>query len=202
MGSGSTNLNERPRLADLIVKAGRVYSMNERRDVFAALAVRDGWIVAASADRDGLDELASEGTQIIDDSELTLLPAFFDIHEHLLDAARNLARVRLEDAHSIDELIALIRERADQACVRRRRAPCGRCGRRPRAWRSSSPSSPASAATLPTSVTTFSRAERSELLAPAPNLGLHRGARRPVIAGATGVDLMGRLRWAPPAGCL
>jgi predicted amidohydrolase YtcJ len=103
-----------PRLADLIVKAGRVYSMNEARDVHAALAVRDGWIVAVSDDRDGLDALASSGTHVVDDPELTLLPAFFDIHEHLLDSARNLARVRLEDAHSMDELIALIRERAER----------------------------------------------------------------------------------------
>ena len=103
-----------PRLADLIVKAARVYSMNAGRDVYAALAIRDGWIVAVSDDRDGLDALASEGTQVLDDPGLTLLPAFFDIHEHLLDSARNLARVRLEDAHSIEELIALVRARAEQ----------------------------------------------------------------------------------------
>ena len=57
-----------PRLADLIVKAGRIYSMNAGRDVHAALAIRDGWIVAVSDDRDGLDTLASEGTQVVDDS--------------------------------------------------------------------------------------------------------------------------------------
>src|SRR5215471_8415839 len=88
--------------------------MSRGRDVHVALAIRDGWIVAVSDDRDGLDALASEGTQVVDDSDLTLLPAFFDIHEHLLDSARNLARVRLEDAHSIDELISLIRGRAEQ----------------------------------------------------------------------------------------
>src|SRR5262245_15179422 len=88
--------------------------MNDERSVYAALAVRDGRIVAASEERDGLDALASAGTRVVDDRELTLLPAFFDIHEHLLDSARNLARVRLEDAHSIDELLALIRERARQ----------------------------------------------------------------------------------------
>jgi len=111
--TGSATNRATPRLADLIVKAGRVYSMNAGRDVHAALAVRDGEIVAVSNERDGLDALASDGTHVIDDPELTLLPAFFDIHEHLLDSARNLARVRLEDAHSIDELIALIRERAE-----------------------------------------------------------------------------------------
>ena len=109
-----TESSSAPRLADLIVKPGRVYSMNGGRDVYAALAIRDGWIVAVSGDRDGLDALASEGTQVVDDPGLTLVPAFFDIHEHLLDSARNLARVRLEDAHSIEELIALVRGRAEQ----------------------------------------------------------------------------------------
>ena len=104
--TGSATNRATPCLADLIVKAGRVYSMNAGRDVHAALAVRDGEIVAVSNERDGLDALASDGTHVIDDPELTLLPAFFDIHEHLLDSARNLARVRLEDAHSMDELIA------------------------------------------------------------------------------------------------
>jgi predicted amidohydrolase YtcJ len=65
--------------------------MNAGRDVQAALAIRDGWIVAVSDDRDGLDALAAESTQVVDDPDLTLLPAFFDIHEHLLDSARNLA---------------------------------------------------------------------------------------------------------------
>ena|SRR5215471_9174202 len=86
-----------PELADLIVKAGRVYSFNEGRDIYGALAVRDGWIVACSEERDGLDQLVSPATRVIGDAELTLLPAFFDIHEHLLDSARNLAPVRLEE---------------------------------------------------------------------------------------------------------
>ena len=101
-----------PVLADLIVKAGRIYSFDENRAVFGAIAVRDGWIVACSEDRDGLDGLASGATRVVDEAGLTVLPAFFDIHEHLLDSARNLARVPLEGAHSIDELVGLIRERA------------------------------------------------------------------------------------------
>jgi hypothetical protein len=82
-----------PRLADLIVKAGCIYAMDERRATFRSLAVSDGRIVAVSEESDGLDALASPGTSVLDDSELTVLPAFFDVHEHLLDSARNLGRV-------------------------------------------------------------------------------------------------------------
>jgi len=101
-----------PRLADLIVRAGRIYAMDERRATFRSLAVRDGRIVAVSEKSDGLDALASSGTSVLNDSELTVLPAFFDVHEHLLDSARNLGGVRLEDARSIPALVALISERA------------------------------------------------------------------------------------------
>jgi predicted amidohydrolase YtcJ len=101
-------------LADLLVKAGRIYAMDERHSTLRSLAVRDGWIVAASDEPDGLNSLASSDTAVLDDPELTVLPAFFDIHEHLLDSARNLGRVRLEDARSMGELVAMIGERAQR----------------------------------------------------------------------------------------
>jgi predicted amidohydrolase YtcJ len=99
-------------LADVIVKASRIHSLTDERATFASLAIRDGWIVAASAEPDGLDGLGGPGTRTVDASGLTLLPAFFDTHEHLLDSARDLARVRLEGARSLAEVVALIRERA------------------------------------------------------------------------------------------
>jgi predicted amidohydrolase YtcJ len=43
---------------------------------------------------------------VLDDQELRVLPAFFETHEHLLDSARNLGRVRLEDARSMNEPVA------------------------------------------------------------------------------------------------
>lgn len=111
----STGSNgDTPRLADLIVKAGRIYAMDERRATFRSLAVRDGWIVAVSEGSDGLDRLASSSTTVLEDPGLTVLPAFFDIHEHLLDSAHNLGRVRLEDAGSIGEVVAMIAARAQR----------------------------------------------------------------------------------------
>jgi predicted amidohydrolase YtcJ len=76
-------------LADLIVKASRIYSMGERRSTFRSLAVRSGWIVAASDEPGGVDALASSET-VLEDPGFTVFPAFFDSHEHLLDSARNL----------------------------------------------------------------------------------------------------------------
>jgi len=45
---------------------------------------------------------------------LTLLPALYDTHNHLLEAARNFTMVPVDQAHSIAEFLDLIRQRAAQ----------------------------------------------------------------------------------------
>jgi predicted amidohydrolase YtcJ len=61
---------------------------------------------------DGLDGLITPGASIIDQPALTLLPAFIDTHNHLLEATRNRALVPVQNAHSPEEFIDLIRNRA------------------------------------------------------------------------------------------
>jgi predicted amidohydrolase YtcJ len=100
------------RLADLILKVGRIHSFGRQQSDRRSIAVRDGTVVAVSDDLDGLDALRSSGTTVVEDPELTLQPAFIDSHEHLLEASRNLARVQAQDARSLEELIAMIAQRA------------------------------------------------------------------------------------------
>ncbi len=116
-----------PRLADLIIRAGTIYSMADDRAVYRAIAVRDEWIVAVSDDPHGLDGLMLSGTQVVDDPGLTVLPALYDTHNHLLEAARNLVLVPADQAHNIAELVDLIRQRAAQT-------PAGQWIRTTNAW--------------------------------------------------------------------
>ena len=53
-----------PRLVDLIIRAGAIYSMAANRKVYRAIALRDEWIVAVSEDPHGLDNLIMAGTQV------------------------------------------------------------------------------------------------------------------------------------------
>jgi predicted amidohydrolase YtcJ len=101
-----------PRLADLIIRAGRIYSMAPDRRVFRALAVRDEWIVAVSEDPHGLDGLIGDGTRVVDDSGLTVLPTFIDTHNHFSHAIRNAHLIEADRANSMAELIELIRQDA------------------------------------------------------------------------------------------
>src|SRR6516165_9083609 len=68
------------RLADVVIRAGAIYSMAPNRTIYRAIALRDERVVAVSADANGLDALIVGGTHVLDDRQLTLLPAFYDTH--------------------------------------------------------------------------------------------------------------------------
>jgi predicted amidohydrolase YtcJ len=88
--------------------------MAEDRKVYRAIAIRDEWIVAVSEDPHGLDGLITAGAHVVDDPELTVIPAFDDTHNHLIFAAQNMSLVPVDRARTLAEFIDLIRQRAAQ----------------------------------------------------------------------------------------
>jgi hypothetical protein len=52
--------------------------------------------VAVSSDLDGLDDLAGSGTAVVGAGDLTLLPAFAESHEHLMEASRDTLLVSVK----------------------------------------------------------------------------------------------------------
>jgi predicted amidohydrolase YtcJ len=98
--------------ADILVRAGRIYSMDEAGRVHRALAVRVNRILAVSAEPDGLDDLIGPVTQIVDSAGLTVIPAFDDTHARLIAAGRAARDVPLDQARYISHCIQLIRARA------------------------------------------------------------------------------------------
>jgi hypothetical protein len=103
---------------EMIVKARRIHVMDAARSVRRAIAIRGEWIVAASAESDGLDGLRGGAhTRVIDARAPHLVPAIFDTHEHLLESARDLALVQADKARSVSNLCGLIRARAAQTAA-------------------------------------------------------------------------------------
>ena len=102
--------------ADIVIKAGGIYSMAETREAdarrFKAMAVRDGRIVALAPGRDDADGLIGEGTVVVDDPGLTVLPTCDDTHTHLLGAGDAVNDVQVAGARNLGEFLDLIRARA------------------------------------------------------------------------------------------
>lgn len=105
-----------PLRLDCLLKAASIHSMTGA--TYRSVGLRGGEIAATSPEPDGLDDLAGRETVVADVGDLTLLPAFADSHEHMMEASRNTLLVPVHNARSISEFTAMVGEAA-------RRAPAG-----------------------------------------------------------------------------
>jgi predicted amidohydrolase YtcJ len=101
--------------ADLLMRAATVRTMDPAAGPTTALAIREGTIVAVAGpddERELFGAWRGPDTVVLDDSGLTVLPAFVDTHNHLMLAARNILGVPVSGARDIPQIVGLIRERA------------------------------------------------------------------------------------------
>src|SRR6516162_8973946 len=102
-----------PLRLDYLIRAGTIHSMTG--ETYRSLGVRSAEIVAVSADLNGLDDLAGGGTAVVEAGDLTLLPAFADSHEHLMEASRNTLLVPVDKARSVAEFTGMVADAARDA---------------------------------------------------------------------------------------
>ena len=95
-----------PLLLDYLIRAGAIHSMTG--GTYRSVGLRGPEIVAVSPDLHGLDDLAGAGTAVVDAGDLTLLPAFADSHEHLMEASRNTLLVPVDKARSVAEFTDMV----------------------------------------------------------------------------------------------
>jgi predicted amidohydrolase YtcJ len=95
-----------PLRLDYLIKAAAIHSMTGQ--TYRAVGLRGAEIAATSAEPDGLDDLAGRSTAVVDAGDLTLLPAFADSHEHLMEASRNTLLVPVDKARSVTEFVGMI----------------------------------------------------------------------------------------------
>ncbi|GAB3891746.1 amidohydrolase [Kibdelosporangium lantanae] len=98
--------------ADLLIRAEAVHTLVPGQAPRRALAVRGDLVMAVSPDPNGLDELTTPRTEILDLPGSTVLPAFDDTHTHLVFAGLSAHDVPVHQASTIAELLDLIRQRA------------------------------------------------------------------------------------------
>lgn len=96
--------------AGLVLKNGFVYTVDGRRTVAAAVAVRDGKIVLVGSDRDAAKYIGS-GTVVIDLRGRMVLPGFIDSHCHpAYGAAHELFDIMFTGLNTVEEYKKAIRD--------------------------------------------------------------------------------------------
>jgi len=89
---------------------GNIYTMKTEGDKCSAFVVDEGKFIYCGSD----EGAKQQGEKVIDLQGATVLPGMIDTHQHLLAYARDLLKLNLRGAGSFQELLALIKERADK----------------------------------------------------------------------------------------
>jgi predicted amidohydrolase YtcJ len=107
-----------PRLAaDLILRNGRIHTLDARSSIASALAIRDGRILAVGSETD-LDGLSGPETKIMDLGGRTAIPGIVDSHCHPDSYAARLAGWEDVGPNRIQSRAALLARLSDVAAAR------------------------------------------------------------------------------------
>jgi len=99
-------------VADLVVKAARIYTVEASRPWAQAVAVRGGKIAAVGSDNE-IEQCIGDATQVIDAKNRLVLPGFIDSHTHFAPGATTLEQISLNTATSLNEMQWRIKDYAD-----------------------------------------------------------------------------------------
>jgi hypothetical protein len=116
LGTGSWALADKPaeKLADLILRSGKVVTVDPKFTIHAALAVRDGRVLTMGSNEQVM-ATAGPKTEIVDLDGKLVLPGLIDSHTHPLDASMTEFEHEIPPMESIADVLAYIRQRAAAA---------------------------------------------------------------------------------------
>lgn len=101
---------------DLILINGKIYTMDEERNMFEAIAVKDDIIQKVGKTQE-IISLKTDNTIVYDLKGKVVLPGFNDSHMHLLSYGHSLKRIDLVGTNSIDDISNRIRRAIEEKCI-------------------------------------------------------------------------------------
>ncbi len=99
-------------IPDLIVLNANIYTVDSAMPRAQALAVKDGRFVLVGSNAE-VEAIAGPQTERLEAAGQTIIPGMIDAHAHLPNLGRLLRTVNLKGTESYEEVIALVKSRAD-----------------------------------------------------------------------------------------
>ena len=103
-----------PQPADLVLRGGRIITLDERTPSAQALAARNGAIVFVGTDA-AVTAYVGPSTQVIDLAGKTAIPGFIEGHGHFTGVGENKINIDLMNTKSWDEIVHLVAQAVEKA---------------------------------------------------------------------------------------
>jgi predicted amidohydrolase YtcJ len=100
--------------ADLVLKSGVVYTVNDGQPRAEAVAVRGDRIIFVGSNA-GVKKYEGRRTRVIDLAGKTVVPGMTDAHYHLLGVGQREVTLNLEGSSSLEDFLSRVRARVQQA---------------------------------------------------------------------------------------
>jgi predicted amidohydrolase YtcJ len=108
----STSAKTQP--ADLVLQNGNIYTVNERQPRAEAVAVKGDRIIFVGSNREA-QKYIGKSTRVVDLKGETVVPGMTDAHHHLEGVGFREMTLNLEGVNSLEEFLAKVKARVDQA---------------------------------------------------------------------------------------
>ena len=96
-----------PEAADLVLRGGKIVTVDEQLPEAQALAARDGRIVAVGSNAEIADYIG-EGTEVLELDGNLAIPGFIEGHGHYMGVGRSTLQLNLMTVASWDEVVAMV----------------------------------------------------------------------------------------------
>ena len=100
--------------ADLVLRGGKVATVNDSGDMATAVAVRGHEIIAVGSDEE-IESYMGDATEAIDLGGRLLIPGFIEGHGHFMGLGMAKLRLDLTKAKTWDDIVAMVAEAAKEA---------------------------------------------------------------------------------------
>jgi predicted amidohydrolase YtcJ len=100
---------QRPEPADLVLRDGKIVTVDTERPSAQALAVKGDTIVALGTDQE-IGKYVGEKTQVIDLAGKLAIPGFIDSHLHFMGVGEQKLQLDLTKARNWDDIVAMVAE--------------------------------------------------------------------------------------------
>jgi hypothetical protein len=106
---GLFSCSKQPSQADLIIRGGKIYTVEEANSTVEAVAVKGDKIIFAGTEKEA-EQYKNEKTQVIDLQGKTMTPGLIEGHGHLLGLGFSELTVNLAEVKSYEELVGKVKE--------------------------------------------------------------------------------------------